>query len=295
MIFSEGLKRAVQQHNAPAITYYKFYLLGRTLFHEAAWRGEPLKRLPAEWDHARATTAIRRLDNQRVIVADSDFASGVWRIVQSARPGSAAEIAAIADPFCYVSHLSAMQQYGLTNRSPDALHLTTPARAIWNTLRDQKVQREFGPSDPQQGPFPALLKYGFKSTVRGRPVVIHDTKYPAEPVSVRGERSRITSIGRTFADMLSEPHLCGGVRHVIDVWEDEAGKWSSDIIEAVDQLDSKIVKVRAGYLLSEVLGIEDDHIVAWEIFAQRGGSRKLDPDAPYAPTYSERWMISLNA
>ena len=295
MNFSEGLKQAVQQHDAPAITYYEFYLLGRTLFQEATWHGEPLKRLPAEWDHARTTTALRRLDSQRVVVADSDFASGVWRIVQSMRSGSAAEVASIADPFCYVSHLSAMQQYGLTNRNPDALHLTTPARAIWNALRDQKVQCELGQSDQRQSPIPALLKYGFKSTVRGRPVVIHDTKYPAEPVAVRSERSRITSIGRTFADMLSEPHLCGGIRHVIDIWEDEADQWRSDIIEAVDAMESKIVKVRAGYLLSEVLHIEDDRIDAWDVFAQRGGSRKLDPDAPYAPTYSERWMISLNA
>ena len=109
-----------------------------------------------------------------------------------------------------------------------------------------------------------------------------------------GEQTRITSIGQTFADMLTEPGLCGGLRHVLDVWEREAGQWVSEIVGAIEHLDSKIAKVRAGYILSEVMGIEHPTIHSWEQYAQRGGSRKLDPDAEYAPVFSEKWMISIN-
>ncbi len=292
MNFYDGLDRALLHRDAPIVTDYELFLLGRRLLAAKEWGGEPLKRLPDGWDHNRARRAVRRLEARKSITADADFHSGVWRVVQSTRSGSAEEVACIVDPFCYVSHLSAMQRYGLTDRSPAALHLTTPARSIWNGLRNQKMAEDFG-GHPEGGR-PLLLRLGFKEELRRRPVIVHETSHPAKPVEIRGEQARITSIGRTFGDMLSEPALCGGIRHVIDIWERDAEQWADQIIAEVDKMDSKIVKVRAGYLLSEVLEIEDSRIDAWEQFAQRGGSRKLNPDAPYAPVYSERWMLSLN-
>ena len=80
----------------------------------------------------------------------------------------------------------------------------------------------------------------------------------------------------------------------MDVWENEASQWVQEIAAAIDQLDVKIVKVRAGYILSEVMDIDQTALKKREKFAQRGGSRKLDPDAEYAPEFSERWMISIN-
>jgi predicted transcriptional regulator of viral defense system len=130
--------------------------------------------------------------------------------------------------------------------------------------------------------------------IRRRPVIVHETRHPAKPATLRGEETRVSSIGRTFADMLSEPSLCGGMHHVIGIWEEEAEEWLDDIITAIDESSSKIVKVRAGYLLAERIGLQDARIDSWVQFAQRGGSRKLDPDAPYAPRFSETWMLSLN-
>lgn len=293
MNFTDALEQALLDADAPVITAYGLFVLGRNLFEQRDWRGEPLKRMPPVWDQAGARNAISRLVERRFLVSDVDFGSGVWRVVQSARSGSAEEVACIADPFAYVSHLSAMQRYGLTERSPGALHLTTPARAVWNRLRDEKVGREL--AGVPEGERPSLSKPGFSDTIRRRPVLVHETRHPAAPVSVRGESARVTSIGRTFADMLSEPGLCGGVRHVLDIWERDAEQWAPEIIGEVDRVHSQIVKVRAGYLLSEVLGVEDPRIDGWRRFAQRGGSRKLDPDGPYAPRFSDAWMISLNA
>lgn len=186
-----------------------------------------------------------------------------------------------------------MQRYGLTDRSPEALHLTTPARAVWNRMRDDKMAADLGEIPDRDRP--PLLRVTLGEVIRRRPVVIHETSHPATPVAVRGEYARIASIGRTFVDMLAEPALCGGMRHVLEIWSREAKGWAAEIIEEADQVDAKIVKVRAGYLLSEVLDVEDGRVEGWSRFAQRGGSRKLDPDAPYAPVFSERWMLSLNA
>ena len=134
MNFTEGLEKAIIDKDLPVITFYDFFVLGYHLFHKKALNGEPLKRLPHDWDQTRAKNALRRLEARKALVMDSDFRSGVWRVTQSTRAGSAEEVACIADPFAYVSHLSAMQRYGLTDRSPQALHLTTPKRPLWNAL-----------------------------------------------------------------------------------------------------------------------------------------------------------------
>lgn len=287
--FTEGLERALWESNLPIITEYEFHVLGQRLFDRREISGTSLKRLPLEWDGARSRKALGRLHKRQIIVPDADFRSGVWRIVQSTSSGTAEEIVCLVDPFCYVSHLSAMQRYGLTDRSPDALHVTRPKREIWNRLRDQKIVQDLGPDAEA----PLLVRYGFEESVRRRRVVEHESRNPAEMLPV-SDGSRVSSLGRTFADMLSEPELCGGMRHVMDVWENHAEDSLDELVEAINGFDKKIVKVRAGYLLTEFLGIENEIIASWEENAQRGGSQKLDPDAPYAPVFSERWMISLN-
>lgn len=292
MNFIQGLEQALLQRDLPIVTYYDFFILGHVLFTAKKWGGEPLKRMPHGWDQTRAKNAIKRLESKRVLTADSDFRSSVWRITQSTRAGSAEEVACIADPFSYVSHLSAMQKYGLTHRSPKALHMTTPKRSIWNTLRNTKLHQDL--PDVEDIEKPVLNRPGFKDTIRRRPVIVHASSQPWTPSPLRGEQTRITSIGQTFADMLAEPRLCGGMHHVLDVWEREADQWVSEIVNSVDQLESKIAKVRAGYILSEVMDIDHPTIHNWEQHAQRGGSRKLDPDAEYAPIFSKTWMISIN-
>ena len=292
MNFTEGLEKALLHRDHPIITYYDFFILGHGLFTAKIWGEEPLKRMPQGWDQTRAKNAIKRLETKRVLTADSDFRSNVWRITQATRAGTAEEVACIADPFSYVSHLSAMQKYGLTDRNPQALHMTTPKRSIWNTLRNARVREDL--PDIEDIEKPVLNRPGFHETIRRRSVIVHVSSQPWTPSPVSDEQTRITSIGQTFADMLTEPGLCGGIRHVLDVWENEAEPWVEEIIKAVDQLDSKIAKVRAGYILTEVMDIDHPTIHNWEQYAQRGGSRKLDPDAEYAPVFSEKWMISIN-
>lgn len=287
--FLEGLEQALLQDNRPIITEYEFFVLGEQLFLRGDILGEPLKYLPKEWDNIRSRRAMSRLQRRSVIIPDADFRSGVWRIVQSSASGTAEQIACLVDPFCYVSHLSAMQRYGLTERSPDALHITRAKREIWNELRDRKMALELEAYSAR----PLLIRYGFGENIRRRPVIVHESRNPAEMLSV-SDGSRVSSLGRTFADMLSEPALCGGMRHVIDVWENHAEDSLDEIIEAIDAFDKKLVKVRAGYLLTEVLGVQNTTVDSWQKNAQRGGSQKLDPDAPYEPVFSDRWMLSLN-
>lgn len=111
---------------------------------------------------------------------------------------------------------------------------------------------------------------------------------------MRGSFVRATEIGQTFLDMLESPERCGGMSHVLDVFNNHAEKYLKQIVERIDRTETKLTKVRAGYIISELLGISNPTVESWSQFAQRGGSQKLDPKAVYASQFSERWMLSLN-
>jgi hypothetical protein len=66
------------------------------------------------------------------------------------------------------------------------------------------------------------------------------------------------------------------------------------LVREVEHFDIQVLRQRAGYLLEE-LGLTHPTLEAWQASAQRGGSSKLLGAAPYAPTFSERWSLSINA
>jgi predicted transcriptional regulator of viral defense system len=164
-------------------------------------------------------------------------------------------------------------------------------------MAEERMKADYG--SPVHGRIPEpveiLQKHTFAEKIRGRIVVRHEAKEPDAPIAIRDTFARISTIGRTFADTLSEPGWCGGMRHVLDVWQRHALTYLEEIVKAVDSSTRPIVKVRAGYILDELLGIKDARIDAWLAFAARGGSRKLDPDHSWLSRWSEKWMLSLNA
>ena len=206
-----------------------------------------------------------------------------------------AEVACTADPFCYVSHLSAMAHHGLTDRLPAKLFLSTPAAAEWKRSAVERMQKDLGSS------FEAYLKSGLP-TLTWRPIAklgktevhIFHSKHQGAFKLVRDNPLRVSTIGRTFLDMLRNPELCGGLHHVLDVYEEHARTWLAPITDEIDRHGAPIDKVRAGYILEERMGLESSVIEGWTKCAQRGGSRKLDASAEYRPVWSEKWCLSLN-
>ncbi|MBL4767398.1 MAG: hypothetical protein JKY94_06715 [Rhodobacteraceae bacterium] len=224
----------------------------------------------------------------------SALGAGVY-IFPGAEKRPIEEACCFVDPFCYISHFSAMQRYRLTNRNPTALALTTPARAHWNEKKITKIKNDIVSIEEQKIATTLLVKSTFANTIRKRNISRHETLHLGDFHPIRGNKtSRISTIGQTFVDMLSHPHLCGGIDHVLEVWKDHAPTYHDQIISSVEKTHSNIVKVRAGYILDEVLKSSDIRIQEWVKFAQRGSSRKLDPKAPYQPIFSEKWMISIN-
>ncbi|MCD8505601.1 MAG: hypothetical protein LRY53_11575 [Burkholderiaceae bacterium] len=216
-------------------------------------------------------------------------------ILFGGQKASVGELLCCLDPFAYVSQLSALEFHGLTDRFPRMLYITRPDLPNWRSFARQKMRHDLGESQDSfvraglpQLRLPDLAKIG--DTVLH---VEHQTHLGAFRL-VSGSALRVSTLGRAFLEMLRDPDLCGGIQHVIDIYRQEANRYLRLIVEDIDRHGRAIDKVRAGFLLTQVCGLEHPVISRWESFAKRGGSRKLDPDEGYAPEFSERWMLSIN-
>lgn len=282
----------VEQKGRPVLQLFEFFELVERLYSEREARG--LQRLSEQADTNSAGRFRRALVKRGFIVPDRDY-TGVALRVLAVRDASAEGVATLLDPTCYVSHLSAMQRWGFTDRTPRALHLTRPDR-IEARKRLRAIHAEFfashKPPSHYAGYMPVLVTH--PEEVRRRPVSVLETKQSGENLVSRSDGVRVASVAQTFLDTLLRPDLCGGMGHVLDVWDEYALAHLEDVVQALDAAPTAIAKVRAGYILEERLGLSHPTVAGWRKFAQRGGSRVLDPDQPFAPTFSETWMLSLN-
>ena len=294
-VFSVRLSRAgayladlLEENGKPIITALEFFRSVGRMYRESSGKKLYLRReTPTLDDYNRLR---RMLQKTNAIGPDRDYGRrGVIRVL-AVSDLPAEDIICLVDPTCYVSHLSAMQRWGLTDRRPDALMMTRPDRKtvavqLRACMADSLIEDE-------EKRFLRIIRH--PSRVRGRAVHIHESKAAGASMKNRGSDVRLSTIGQTFLDMLQEPGLCGGMAHVLDVWEEHAQTYLDDIVAAVDTATSGLVKSRAGYILEERLGLHHRDIERWKASGQRGSSRKLDPAKAFAPTFSETWMISLN-
>lgn len=208
---------------------------------------------------------------------------------------SADEILCTVDPFAYVSHLSAMEYHGLTDRIPKMLFYSSPAQARWREFARERMKKNFGDnlSIFYDSHLPKIVRINF-SKINKRVVSRYASDHLGAFKSLKGKMLRVSTIGRTFLDMLRRPDLCGGINHVIDVYKEHSGKYLNLIINEIDANGKPIDKIRAGYILEEKCSLQNAFINNWLTFVQRGGSRKLDPIEEYSSNYSERWCLSIN-
>ena len=279
--------------NQPVVSDYLLFLCAHNFYLSGEYKGENLYIRKKEMSYNRGLEVIGELHSQNIIRHDTDFdSSGIYRVV-NVNDAPAEEICGLVDPFCYISHLSAMSRYGITNRMSASVFISSPYRPLWKELRDKKYSEDY-PVAVFTDQRLSLRKIAFPDKVRKMPISFHETRYPSQSMAIRDSFARISNIGSTFLDMLEKPSFCGGMSHVLEVWEEYAQTYLEDIISSVNLAQKKIIKVRAGYIMEEMLKIKDERILLWLNDAQRGGSRVLDPESPFSSTFSEKWMLSIN-
>ena len=296
LTLKKAFSLCVGELDQPVVTDYELARILVDLFHTQRYKDDPIsvrrEKFPdRKWYLAQRDYLLRT----GILTQDRQFPPKRVFTILGKKGGDPGDVACSVDPFCYISHLSAMAFHGITDRNPSILFISSPTLNSWKSFAEKRMAKELGDSyrNFHNSGLPCLRKIDFKGIgpfhIRRIPG-IHTGAFK----SVRGRKFRVSSIGRTFLDMLRTPGACGGMRHVVDVFEEHGERYATLIIDEIDRHGNKIEKVRAGYLLEEYAGASDPRIDGWLEHVQRGGSRKLDPEEEYSPDYSERWCLSIN-
>lgn len=291
----QAVSIALTKQHTPVATSYELGLLTFGLYREKKIEGQELSvrsDIPNRRQYRAVVDALRSYGILRPvpgIAMEQAFLLG---------PGDIPSIDVVlcsVDPFAYISHFTAMAFHGFTERIPQLTYITTPPPRLWRQYADKKMKDDLADSlqDYLDSGLPTLQRARMQTVLGQRVHTLH-RKHWGGYRNVRDTGVRVSSIGRTFLDMSREPDLCGGMRHVMEVFRENAQRNLRLIVAEVEQHGGPIDKVRVGYMLSEECGVSDPVVAAWKQFAQRGGSRKLYAQGEYSSQYSEDWCLSLN-
>lgn len=286
------------------ISEFGLLLLARQRFRDRGYAGQSLPQRNGPLSTKRARNLLAEVTftpfpyypdlgaRSGQLLRDAEFSGPIF-IVED---GNAEAVLFDADPFCYLSHASALAWHGLSAPQPN-LFVSTADRPLWARWAREKVAELFDDDLDERVEAGSLFKMTPPRpfpVLRGRNLHRHERSDPVSLGDFGADVDRVSPVGVTFRDSIAAPGRCGGAAKVVDIWRKHALRHLNSIIAESDLSVEKIVRVRAGYLLEEVLGVQDPRVARWVNNAQRGSSRKLDPAAPYAGRFSKRWMLSIN-
>lgn len=201
------------------------------------------------------------------------------------------EILFEANPYAALSHFSALVFHGLTDQFPYAFTATAPLFPG----RDS-IPLGTEPGDWEGMP---LVRGRMPRRILGRPVEWTQVKperfFGASVYEPRGYPIRVSNLEKTLLDTLQAPDRAGGIDNVLRAWA--LARDSLDLnalTEYVERLDIAVLRQRVGFIVEE-LGLHHPAFERWRDGAHRGGSSRLVGAVPFAPAFSERWQLSLNA
>lgn len=283
----------------PVINDYELGILLFRIYQKSKFRNEPVTgkgQLKTYYNRQ-----LKLLINYGILTQRKEFPDKrVFQIIGK-KKFDAYDVICSADPFSFISHLSAMSFHGLTDRLPSTLFYSTPESKDWRHYANEKMLRDLGDDYEKYkaNNFPLLrntkvAKVGKLAVHKFSSKQLGNNNYLSAYKNMSERPLRISTIGRTFLEMVQKPDLCGGIRHVMETYQQNGKNYFRLIFEEINRHGKAVDKVRAGYLLSEIADLDNPQVAEWEKFVQRGGSRKLDYAAEYSSEFSERWSLSIN-
>jgi len=293
---TKALTSYLGEIDQPVITDYQIAVFLFHAYKERKYKDISVKSSASSLSREICKKKIFQFLTTGILSPNQNFSGNRVHSIMGKKGFDAGDIACAVDPFAYVSHLSAMDYHGLTDRIPSTLYISSPSPLLWSKFAKQKMEKDLGDHLQEyiESGLPKLSRIAIKK-IGKMPVSIHSSIHLGAFKLVKGRSIRVSTLGRTFLDMVREPSNCGGMRHCIEVYKKHGAIYHALIIDELNQHGTQIEKSRVGYLLEEVVGIVGNpSLDEWAKHVQRGGSRKLDASNEYEPVYSEKWCISLN-
>lgn len=173
---------------------------------------------------------------------------------------------------CYIGGWSACEHWGLTDQTFRTLLVVTARK-----VRDRE---------------PVIQGLPYRLTVR------QDEKlFGTRPVWRGQVRVEVSDPSRTIIDVLDDPTLGGGMRHVAEVVEEYfVGGYRDDdsLTSYGDRYGNRAVFKRLGYLV-ERLGVDAPDLVRACLTRRSAGLAALDPSIQTQGRIVRRWRLRVNA
>lgn len=290
-----ALGQLLGERGRPTVSYYELAVTAWQLCKRTELHGIPLRSHKTHLDWVAFNRYHQLMLLNGVLRPIAGVSGAPVYLLIGANVTDTKVLACAVDPFCYISHLSAMEFHGLTDRMPEQLYLSSPAHSPWKEFAEAQMRKDLGEeyTDYLNTRLPHLQR-SRPEKILGKSVHQVNSIHLGAFRHIKEQQVRVATRGRTFLDMLRDPQLCGGISHVLETFREHAQPSLRLILDEIDQHGKPIDKVRAGWILEYLCHLNDARIDAWTAFAQRGGSRKLDATAEYSSDFSERWALSIN-
>lgn len=224
-------------------------------------------------------------------------------------------------PFGYLSHLTAMNIYGITQLRSSGIYFTCPSRSQWKELCLTEIKNKFNfkveepPKIYQHLELDFPDKYSLNDTYVSLNSII--ISYPTESIldeltfsksliilnkSALSEPEwwagyRVQNLLDLYLEMVRAPQYCGGLSHVVKVYKSSIDEETFlQILDYVEDQGTLIDKARLGFIFDRILSKVHPILDKWKSIQEnkKGGSRKLVATSKFEPEFDPEWNISIN-
>lgn len=227
--------------------------------------------------------------------AYAPHATGYGYFVKSRNKLTPVELLFPLFPHAYLTYLSAMRHYSITDRIPKQIQIELPSRAQWKAQNIEVVNQIDTSIDDKEIILKYLPRYPKNNDIYFKKKLLVSSTLSPKPYIQLDNGVRVIEIGYLFVEMINNPKQCGGIDHVIDIFKEYGIAFKKKIYKAA--LESSLVaQARIGLIFEEILKQNDPEITKMKYRNKdlRGGSRVFLAGEDFSNIINVEWSLSLN-